>query len=60
VLLTPETLDAWIDPNIVGDQSLLDALSAESDLVAAEVEFFKVDSAVGAVRNNSSDLIRPL
>jgi hypothetical protein len=29
-------------------------------LVAAEVEFFAVDSAVGAVRNNSSELIRPL
>ena len=60
VLLTPETLDAWLDPNIVGDQSLLDAVASESDLVAAEVEFFKVDSAVGSARNNSRELILPL
>jgi putative SOS response-associated peptidase YedK len=60
VLLTPETLDAWLDPNIVGDQALLDAVSSDSNLVAAEVEFHPVDAAVGAVRNNSSDLIRAI
>lgn len=60
VLLTPETLDAWLDPNIVGDSSLLAAIADDSDRVAAEVEFYPVDSAVGAVRNNSSQLIRPL
>jgi len=60
VLLTPETLDAWLDPNIVGDQALLDAVSSDSNLVAAEVEFYPVDAAVGSVRNNSSDLIRAI
>jgi putative SOS response-associated peptidase YedK len=60
LLLTPATLDAWLDPNIVGDQSLLDAIAEDSDQVAAEVEFYPVDTAVGAVRNNSAELIRPL
>ena len=60
VLLTPETLDAWIDPHIEGDPDLLDAIAADSDLVAAEAEFYKVDQAVGAVRNNSPELIRAI
>jgi putative SOS response-associated peptidase YedK len=60
VLLTPETLDAWIDPHNLGEQSLLDAIAAESDLVAGEVEFHQVGSAVGSVKNNSSELILPL
>jgi hypothetical protein len=42
------------------DQALLDAVSSDSNLVAAEVEFYPVDAAVGAVRNNSSDLIRAI
>lgn len=60
VLLTPETLDAWIDPHNLGDLELLNAVAAESDLVAGEVEFHKVGSAVGAVKNNGPELILPL
>lgn len=60
VLLTPDALEAWIDPHIDGDQDLLDAVAAESDVVAAEAEFFKVGAAVGQVRNNSAELILPL
>ncbi len=60
VLLTPETLDAWIDPHNLGEQSLLDAIAQESDLVAGEVEFHKVNTAVGSVKNNSPELILPL
>lgn len=60
VLLTPDALEAWIDPHIEGDQDLLDAVAAESDVVAAEAEFFKVGTAVGQVRNNSAELILPL
>lgn len=60
VLLTPETLEAWIDPHIEGDESLLRAIGIESDLVAAEAEFYKVDAAVGTVRNNSPELIRAI
>ncbi|MEN9752951.1 MAG: hypothetical protein RL670_642, partial [Actinomycetota bacterium] len=60
VLLTPETLDAWIDPHNLGNQELLNAVAGESDMVAGEVEFHKVNTAVGSVKNNSSELILPL
>lgn len=60
VLLTPETFEAWIDPHIEGDEGLLEAVAAESDIVASEAEFFKVSQAVGAVRNNSPELVLPL
>lgn len=60
VLLTPETFEAWIDPHIEGDEGLLEAVAAESDIVASEAEFFKVSQAVGAVKNNSPELVLPL
>jgi putative SOS response-associated peptidase YedK len=60
LLLTPETLDVWIDPHVEGDSELLIAISEESNTVAAEAEFFKVDPAVGSVRNNSPELIRAI
>jgi putative SOS response-associated peptidase YedK len=60
VLLSGDSIDAWLDPHEVGDQDLLDGIAAESDHVAAEVEFYKVDAAVGAVRNNSAELIRAI
>ena len=60
LLLTPETLDAWIDPSHLGDQELLNAIAADSDLVAAEVEFHQVAAAVGSVKNNSPELVLPL
>jgi putative SOS response-associated peptidase YedK len=60
VLLSPATFEAWIDPHIEGDQELLDAVAGESDIVAGEAEFYAVDQAVGAVRNNSPELIRAI
>lgn len=60
VLLSPDTYEAWLDPHIEGDAELLEAVSADSDRVAAEAEFFKVGAEVGQVRNNSADLIRPI
>lgn len=60
VLLTPETLDAWIDPHIEGDEDLLKAVASESDIVAAEAEFWPVSAEVGKVRVNLPELIKPL
>lgn len=57
VLLSPSTFEAWIDPHIAGDQELLAAVAAESDLVASEAEFHKVGAAVGQIKNNSAQLI---
>ncbi|MEY4018760.1 MAG: hypothetical protein RLZZ590_60 [Actinomycetota bacterium] len=60
VLLSADTFDAWLDPHIEGDQDLLDAIAIDSDLVAAEAEFFAVGAEVGQVRNNSESLIKAL
>jgi putative SOS response-associated peptidase YedK len=58
--LSPDTFEAWLDPHIEGDQDLLDAIAIDSDLVAAEAEFYKVGAEVGQVRNNSAELIRSI
>jgi len=60
VLLSPDTFEAWLDPHIEGDEDLLKAVSNDSDLVAAEAEFFKVGVEVGKVSNNSENLISPI
>ena len=60
LLLGPETLEAWLDPSIEGDRDLLDAVAAESELLASEVEFYPVGAAVGQVRINEPSLIKPI
>ena len=60
VLLSPATIEAWLDPHIEGDQGLLDGVASESDEVIGEAEFYAVSSDVGQVRNNSAELIRPI
>lgn len=60
VLLSPSTFEAWIDPHIEGDQELLNAVAAESDVVASEAEFHKVGAAVGQIKNNSAQLIEAI
>ncbi|MEY4436670.1 MAG: hypothetical protein RL100_134 [Actinomycetota bacterium] len=60
VLLSPSTYEAWIDPHIEGDQELLAAVAAESDVVASEAEFHKVGAAVGQIKNNSAQLIEAI
>lgn len=60
LLLTPETLDVWLDAHIEGDQDLLDAISAGSDEVAAEALFTPVSPRVGKVSENDETLILPI
>lgn len=60
VLLSPDTFEAWLDPHIIGDQELLEAVAIDSNLVASEAEFYKVGAEVGKVSNNSAGLITPL
>lgn len=60
LLLTPETFEAWIDPHIIGDVDLLQAISQGSDEVAAEALFQPVSSRVGKVSENDASLILPL
>ena len=57
VLLSEENLSAWLAPDYITTQEVLDALSMESNEVAAQLKFHAVSSAVGSIRNNSADLI---
>ena len=57
VLLSEENLAAWLAPDYQTTQDVLDALSEESNEVAAQLLFHPVSSAVGSIRNNSVDLI---
>jgi putative SOS response-associated peptidase YedK len=57
LLLTPGTFEAWLDPHIIGDQELLEAISSGSDEVAAEALFQPVSSRVGKVSENDPGLI---
>ena len=60
VLLSADTFEAWLDPNILGDEELLNAVATESDIVAGEAEFYRVGAEVGKVSNNSANLIKPI
>lgn len=57
VMLSPDSLAAWMAPDFETSPELLSALQAESDEVAQELSFHEVSRAVGNVNNNSPDLI---
>ena len=58
VFLSPDTFEEWLDPNVEVSADLLEAISQDSDRVAAEAEFYAVSAEVGKVSVNSADLIR--
>jgi len=58
VLLSPDTFEEWLDPNVEVSRNLLQAVALDSDRVAAEAEFYAVSPDVGKVSLNTSDLIR--
>ena len=60
VMLSPDSLAAWMAPDFETTPELLLALSRESDMVADELEFFEVSKSVGSVSNNSPELILPI
>jgi len=60
VMLSPDSLAAWMAPDFETTSELLSALSRESDMVAQELDFFEVSKAVGSVSNNSPELILPI
>jgi putative SOS response-associated peptidase YedK len=57
VMLSPDSLAAWMAPDFETSPELLLALQAESDEVAQELAFHEVSKAVGNVSNNSPELI---
>lgn len=57
--LTPDGYDEWLRADSSPEQ-LLQLLDSESVEIAETLTHYEVDRAVGNVRNNSADLIRPL
>lgn len=60
VLLQPELIEDWLDPNAEGDGGLLRAASDGAAELAEELEVVLVGDAVGSVRANGPELIAPL
>ena len=60
VMLSPDSLSAWLAPDYQTTPEVLAAIARESDSVAKELLFNEVSSSVGSVRNNSEELIRPI
>jgi putative SOS response-associated peptidase YedK len=54
VMLSPENISAWLAPDYETSQELLDALSEESDLVAQDLSYHKVNRAIGSVSENTA------
>ncbi|KQQ00819.1 MULTISPECIES: SOS response-associated peptidase [unclassified Rathayibacter] len=60
VLLQPELIEDWLDPNTEADGSLLRAASDGAGELAEELDITPVGDAVGSVRSNGPELIEPL
>jgi putative SOS response-associated peptidase YedK len=56
VTLPTEWWDDWLDPDMIGDQALVDAAVAAATPVAEALEFYRV----GPVTDNSPELLNPL
>lgn len=57
VMLSPDSLAAWLAPDFETSPELLAALQSESDEVARELSFHEVSKTVGNVSNDSPELI---
>lgn len=53
-----EDIDSWLDPDSDSRQLLAD-IATQSDEIAKTLNFYEVNKAVGAVRNNHPGLIAP-
>jgi len=60
VFLSGDTLDFWLDSSVEGDRDLLASIAHDSDLVAGDALFHRVDSAVGRVSSSGPELIRAI
>jgi putative SOS response-associated peptidase YedK len=60
VMLSPDSLAAWLAPDFETSTELLGALQKESDMVAQELESYEVSRSVGSVSNNAPELILPI
>ena len=60
VMLSPDSLAAWLAPDFETTPEILEALQRESDVVANQLVATEVSAAVGSVKNNSPELIQPI
>lgn len=60
VMLTPDGYEAWLSHNDLSATEYIDFLMAESEIVAANLDFHPVDRRVGNVRNSGPDLCAPV
>lgn len=60
VFLDPDHADAWLDPSADNARDILDAAVDAGAVLAEQFDAYPVSSAVGNVRNNSPELIRPV
>ena len=58
VLLSPDTLDEWLDPSADATPELLEAVASVADEIAGEALFHEVGPEVGKVGSNGPSLIR--
>ena len=60
VFLDADHADAWLDTELDAPREMLDAAMADAPRVAESFAWHAVDPAVGNVRNDSPELIRPV
>jgi putative SOS response-associated peptidase YedK len=60
VLLSPDTMDEWLDPSADATPELLAAVAGAADEIAGEALFHEVGPEVGKVGSNGPQLIRPV
>jgi len=58
VLLSPDTLDEWLDPSADATPELLAAVAGVADEIAGEALFHEVSPEIGKVATNGPQLIR--
>ncbi|MEO0024657.1 MAG: hypothetical protein RL196_1098 [Actinomycetota bacterium] len=58
VLLSPDSLDEWLDPSADATPELLAAVAGVADEVAGEALFYEVSAEIGKVGSNGPQLIR--
>lgn len=60
LFIDPDHADVWLDPTLENPVDLLEATVDAAPRVAAELEMYAVDRAVGNVRNDGPQLIQPV
>lgn len=60
LLLSPDSMENWLDSDFEVSTESLEWFADESDQVIQAIKFHSVDRAVGNIHNNSESLIQPV